>query len=144
MASLAQRNLFHDKVRLGVTLTGIVFAVVLITVQLGLFIGFAATTSNIIDHSGADIWVTAKGNRNFDQGAPFSERKLYQVRGVSGVEWAEKYIVQFARLKRSDGGEEGVGIIGFNPDTGIGGPWHLTEGKVRDLKASDTIIIDEI
>lgn len=144
MASLARRNLFHDKVRLGVTLTGIVFAVVLITVQLGLFIGFAATTSNIIDHSGADIWVTAKGNRNFDQGAPFSERKLYQARGVPGVEWAEKYIVQFARLKRSDGGEEGVGIIGFNPDTGIGGPWHLTEGKVRDLKASDTIIIDEI
>jgi hypothetical protein len=30
MISLAQRNLLHDKVRLTVTLTGIVFAVVLI------------------------------------------------------------------------------------------------------------------
>jgi multidrug efflux pump subunit AcrA (membrane-fusion protein) len=51
MASLARRNLFHDKVRLAVALTGVVFAVVLITVQLGLFVGFATTTSNIIDNS---------------------------------------------------------------------------------------------
>ncbi len=34
MPPLAQRNLFHDKVRLTVTLTGIVFAVVLIVVEL--------------------------------------------------------------------------------------------------------------
>src|SRR6266849_5783975 len=36
MPPLAQRNLFHDKVRLAVTLTGIVFAVVLIVVEQGL------------------------------------------------------------------------------------------------------------
>jgi len=45
MPPLAERNLVHDKVRLAVTLTGIIFAVVLIVVQLGLFIGFATTTS---------------------------------------------------------------------------------------------------
>ena len=38
MFLLARRNLFHDRVRLAVTLTGIVFAVVLIVVQIGLFI----------------------------------------------------------------------------------------------------------
>ena len=52
MPPLAQRNLFHDKVRLAVTLTGIVFSVVLIVVQLGLFLGFTTATSNLIDHSG--------------------------------------------------------------------------------------------
>ena len=40
MPPLARRNLFHDKVRLAVTLTGIVFAVVLIVVELGLFVEF--------------------------------------------------------------------------------------------------------
>ena len=60
MPPLAQRNLFHDKVRLAVTLTGIVFSVVLIVVQLGLFLGFATATSNLIDHSGADLWITSK------------------------------------------------------------------------------------
>jgi hypothetical protein len=37
--TLAFRNLVHDRVRLVVTWTGVVFAVVLITVQLRLFLG---------------------------------------------------------------------------------------------------------
>jgi len=38
MGLLARRNLFHDKIRFSVTLTGIVFALVLIIIQLGLFL----------------------------------------------------------------------------------------------------------
>jgi hypothetical protein len=49
MRTLAWRNLVHDKVRLAVTLTGIVFAVVLIVVELGLFLGFTTATSSLID-----------------------------------------------------------------------------------------------
>jgi hypothetical protein len=49
MSMLAWRNLIHDKVRLAVTLTGIMFAVVLIVVEFGLFLGFTTTTSSLID-----------------------------------------------------------------------------------------------
>src|SRR5258708_38023911 len=35
MPPLARRNLFHDKIRLAVTLTGITFAVLLVVVELG-------------------------------------------------------------------------------------------------------------
>src|SRR5260370_360966 len=56
MPPLAQRNLFHDKGRLTVTLTGIVFSVVLIVLQLDLFFGFTTATSNLTDHSGAHFW----------------------------------------------------------------------------------------
>lgn len=114
MASLARRNLFHDKVRLAVTLTGIVFAVVLITVQLGLFAGFATPTSNVIDHASADLRIAAKGLRNFDQAAPFSERKLYQALATDGVARAEKRIIQFSRLKRADVDEMDVSRIRLN------------------------------
>jgi hypothetical protein len=51
LSDLAWRNLAHDKVRLAITLTGIVFAVVLIVVELGLFLGFLTTTSGLIDRS---------------------------------------------------------------------------------------------
>ena len=51
MPPLAQRNLFHDKVRLAVTLTGIAFAVVLIVVELGLFVGFTVTTSGPVSYT---------------------------------------------------------------------------------------------
>jgi putative ABC transport system permease protein len=40
MPPLAQRNLFHDKVRLTVTLTGIVFSVVAVSLKKRLFFGF--------------------------------------------------------------------------------------------------------
>jgi len=47
MGLLARRNLFLDRVRFAVTLTGIVFALVLIIIQFGLFLGFTTTTSNM-------------------------------------------------------------------------------------------------
>ena len=37
--TLAFRNLFHDRIRLAVTLIGILFSIVLVAVQLGLYQG---------------------------------------------------------------------------------------------------------
>jgi putative ABC transport system permease protein len=142
MPPLAQRNLFHDKVRLAVTLTGIVFAVVLIVVQIGLFIGFATTTSGLIDHSGADIWIGSKHVPYIDQATPFSERKLYQVLATPGVEDAQKYVVRFSDWQRPDGGHEGTEVVGFNPDSPYGAPWNVVVGSVRDLKAPDAVMVD--
>lgn len=147
MASLALRNLLHDKVRLGVTLTGIVFAIILIIVQLGLFLGFTQMTSNIIRQSKADLWVAGAGLRNFDVGLPFSEAKYYQVLATPGVETAEKYIVQFVNWKVVSGpragAQESIEIIGINPDSTLGLPWNLTEGSAADLKQIDAVIVDE-
>lgn len=143
MPPLAQRNLFHDKVRLAVTLTGIVFAVVLITVQVGMFIGFATTTSGLIDHSGVDIWIGAKHVPYIDQATPFSERKLYQVLATPGVEDAQKYIVLFGDWQRPDGGHEGSQVVGFNPDSKYGAPWNVVVGRVEDLKQPDAVMVDQ-
>ena len=112
MPPLAQRNLLYDKVRLAVTVTGIVFAVVLIVVELGLFVGFTSTTSSLIDNSGADLWVTSTHVPYIEMGVPFSERKLYQVKAVPGVADAEKYIVRFSQWKRPDGQQESVQVVG--------------------------------
>ncbi|MEI7590050.1 MAG: ABC transporter permease, partial [Deltaproteobacteria bacterium] len=60
MSSLAWRNLFHDKVRFAVTITGIVFSIILIVVLMGLFLGFNVTILSLVDNSGADIWITTK------------------------------------------------------------------------------------
>jgi putative ABC transport system permease protein len=144
MPPLAQRNLFHDKVRLTVTLTGIVFAVVLIVVELGLFVGFTQTTSNLIDNSGADLWVTSKNVTYVEQGFPFSERKLYQIHAIPGVADAQKYITHWTGWKRPDGGQESVQIVGFNPDSSLGKPWNLVEGRVEDVKRPDAVMVDEL
>ena len=144
MPPLARRNLFHDKVRLTVTVTGIVFAVVLIVVELGLFVGFTSTTSGLVDHSSADLWVTSKHVPYVELGVPFSERKLYQVRAVPGVQEAQKMITRWTQWKRADGREESVQIVGFDPDSQMGRPWNLVQGSVEDLKRPDAVIMDEI
>jgi putative ABC transport system permease protein len=144
MPPLAQRNLFHDKVRLTVTLTGIVFSVVLIVVQLGLFLGFTTATSNLIDHSGADLWITSKNVPYVEQGVAFSERKLNQVRAVPGVDDAQKIIARWTQWKRHDGGQDSVQIVGFNVDDTMERPWNLVRGRVEDLKSPDAVILDEL
>jgi putative ABC transport system permease protein len=144
MASLALRNLIHDKVRLGVTLTGIIFSVVLTGVQLGLFVGFQVATSDIIDHSQADIWVTSKNLTNIEDGVPFSERKLYQVLAVEGVERVTKQIVQFGNWKRPNGADTGIMLVGFDPNSSLGGPWNIVAGRLEDLDQPDAVFVDEL
>src|SRR6516225_3976592 len=144
MGLLARRNLFHDQVRFAVTLTGIVFALVLIIIQFGLFLGFTTTTSNNIDHSNADIWIVFHGVGYFDTGRMFSERKFYEVLSVPGVRQAEKYIQNFAYWKKPDGGVENVQVIGFRPGGGLGEPWNVVEGRVLDVKLEDGVIVDEL
>ena len=144
MPPLAQRNLMHDKVRLAVTLTGIVFAVVLIVVEMGLFLGFTVTTSSIIDKSNVDLWIVSRHTPYIEQGAAFSERKLYQVLATPGVASAEKYVVRFAQWKTPNGGEQSVQVVGFNPYTGMGGPWNVVQGDVNDLKTPDAVMVDEL
>jgi putative ABC transport system permease protein len=144
ISELAWRNLIHDKVRFLVTLTGIVFAVVLIVVQLGLFLGFTTTTSSLIDRSGADLWITAARVPYIEQGVPFSERKLYTVLSTPGVAIATKYITRFSQWQRPDGRQESVEIVGFDPGVPLGGPWNVVEGNPADLKTAENVFIDEL
>src|SRR5215472_1297812 len=144
MGLLARRNLFHDRVRFAVTLTGIVFALVLIIVQFGLFLGFTSTTSNNIDHSKADLWVVFHGVGYFDTARSFSERKFYQVLETPGVAEAEKYMQNFARWKRPDGRVENIQIIGVGPGSSMGQPWNLVEGSLAALKREDSVIVDDL
>src|SRR5260370_6410901 len=143
MTRLAYRNLLHDKTRLAVTLTGIAFAIVLMLIQLGLFIGFTRTTSSIIDHSRADLWICAKGVQYFEVGFPLPERNLFQILSVPGVASADKYIVKFTNWRRPDGAQKSVEVIGFDPGSGMGAPWNLVAGSLDDLKPQDTVLVDE-
>jgi len=144
MPPLAQRNLFHDRLRLAVTLTGIVFAVVLIVVQIGLFIGFASTTCALIDRAGADIWIVPKNVPYLEEATPFSERKLYQVLATPGVDGAQKYIATYSDWQRPDGGHEGIQVVGFDPDSKYGAPWNIVAGSLQDLKLADGVMIDRL
>jgi putative ABC transport system permease protein len=144
MASLARRNLLHDRVRLLVTLTGIVFAVVLSAIQLGLFVGFQRATSDVIRHAGADLWVTSAGVTHLETGVPFSERKLYDVLATPGVAGAQKHLVRFGQWKKPDGGQESVMVIGVDLTGTMSRPWSVVAGSTAALSEPDAVIVDEL
>lgn len=144
MANLALKNLFHDKVRLGVTLVGIIFSVVLSSIQLGLFVGFQRATSDILYFSNADLWITSKNVTHAEDGVAFSERKLYQVLASPNVERVEKQILQFASWKKPDGAETGILLVGGDLDGKMGVPFNITAGKLEDLRQPDAVMVEEL
>jgi putative ABC transport system permease protein len=143
MVDIARKNLFHDKTRFLITLVGVTFSVVLVFAQFGIYLGFMRNASIIIDNTPVDIWITSKNSANFDFPLPFFERKLNKAKEVPGVAWADRLILTWASLKKLDGGSENVELLGFNPETGIGGPWKLREGSIQALKTGRAIIVDE-
>jgi len=142
MVSIARKNLVFDKLRFAIAIVGIVFAVVLITVQAGMFLRFLTNASILIDHIDADLWVTSKNLKNYDFGRPFDRRKYYQVLSVSGVEWAEEFLLGFSFWKRPDGGQESVEIVGYDPRSLVGGPWDVVAGDPRAVSGVDGILLD--
>lgn len=143
MFYVALRILLYDKIRSCITLLGVVFAVGLIFAQVGIYLGLMETSSDIIDHTPGDIWITSKNCKNFDFSQPFPEYIYYQVLESDSVQWAEKLIIGWGMMKMKEGGTEQVEIVGYNPDTGIGGPWEMKEGTAGDVKNGNFAIVDE-
>jgi putative ABC transport system permease protein len=141
---LAWRNLAHDRSRLVVTMVGVVFAVVLIAIQIGLYLGFVESATTIITHTRTDLWMVAKGTRNFEITVPIHEREAYLARSVPGVAHAEGLMVQFVPWKKPEGGDESVLLVGFDLNRGLAGPWNLVEGDLEALRRPDTVVVDRL
>jgi putative ABC transport system permease protein len=141
---LAWRNLAHDRSRFVVTLVGIIFAVVLIAMQIGLFLGFSDATTVIIRHTHADFWIVARGAQNFEISLPMKDRELYLARSVPGVAEAERLLVQFVPWKKPGGGDESIIIVGFDLNSGLAGPWNLVAGRLEDLRQPDAVMVDRV
>ena len=141
---LAWRNLARDRVRFAITVVGVTFSVVLMALQLALLIGFAVTSSSLIDRANAVFWIVPKGTRDVDQSSDLTERRRYQALALPGVAAAEKLIVRFVPWKRPDGGVELVIVVGVDPNHPAVAPWNFIEGSVDSLKVPDGIVIDEL
>ena len=82
---LAFRNLFHDRLRLIATVIGIVFSIVLVTVQMGLYVSFERMVTVMIDHADADLWIVPRGTKCFEDPSLLDERERFRALSVAGV-----------------------------------------------------------
>ena len=140
--TLAARNLFHDRLRFTATLIGIVFSVVLVMVQMGLFLGFGHMVSTMIDHANADLWVLPKGAKSFEDPSLLDARLRDKVAAVDGVASAQPLVIGFSDWRLESGEVTPVFIVGSDPKTDALQPWNVVEGDVRALSQWGAVVVD--
>jgi putative ABC transport system permease protein len=140
--TLAIRNLFHDRIRLAVTLIGILFSVVLVAIQLGLYTGARTMIISMIDRSNADLWVMAYGTKNFEEAQPISARARYAALATPGVASATPLVAGFTDWRKPGGGSTLVVVIGADYEEGALTPWNIVDGDLTSLGARDAVMID--
>ena len=141
--TLAIRNLFHDKVRLAVTLIGILFSVVLIAVQLGLYFGARKMILDMIDNARGELWVTTYGAKSFEEGGILlTPRERHVTLAVHGVAAAIPLIVHFGEWRKPSGGSTTSIVIGADAEDNGLHPWNLVEGSENSILAPDGVAID--
>lgn len=142
ISTLAFRNLFHDRIRLIVTLVGILFSIVLVAIQLGLYIGATRIIVGMIEHSDADLWITSQGAKSFEEAGYLSGRERYTVLSTPGVTSAEPLLVYFANWRKPEGGSTLIVVVGTDPTRGALRPWNVIEGSHESVEAPEGVAVD--
>jgi putative ABC transport system permease protein len=143
MVDLALKILLDDKMRFLTTVSGVAFAVALVYVQVGLFVGLLASASVTIDRMDADVWVAPRNTPNVDFGNPFPETYVSRVRSVPGVARADNLIVWFASVALPGGAKESAVIYGLRDFTRWNLPWNVMEGNPADLRRGRYVFLDD-
>jgi putative ABC transport system permease protein len=142
MWSIAIRTLLADRGKLLTALIGVIFSVVLVNVQGGLYLGLTRKAGLLVDHGNADIWVGHRKMNNVDFPREIPRRWINRIRSVPGVASAEPYLLGHSNMTLPDGGFEPVLLVGSDRTSLQGNAWNVQEGHGEAIREPDAIIID--
>ena len=140
--TLAYRNLFQDRLRFIASLTGIVFSVVLVMVQLGLYFGFSRMLTMIIDHATTDLWVVSGDTKYFEDLSLLDTKMRERLLAIDGVAEAVPVVAGFSVWMLPDGGMASVYVVASDVAATALPPWNIVEGNLQSLAESGTVAID--
>ena len=140
---LATKSLLHDKLRFFITVSGVAFAVTLVFVQVGLFLGLMSNASMTIEAIDADLWVTSRNTPNVDFAHTFPETHVKRVRSIAGVERADNLIVWFMQVNLPTGAIEGTEVYALEDFAKWDFPPGIAQGNVADLRRGPYMMLDE-
>lgn len=136
---MARHNLFRDRTRFLLSVTGVAVSIALILLLAGYRSGIYRQASAYLDHAPGDVVVAERGIRDFlgtSSALPAGAESA--VRTTPGVERVIPVISQFVIFERH-GRKDGFFLTGYDPARG-GGPWKLVAG--REPAADDELVID--
>lgn len=140
--TLASRNLLHDRLRFSATVVGIVFSIVLVTIQLGLFLSFQRMVTTMIDHAHADLWIVPRGTQCFEDPSLLDAADGARARAIGGVADITPLMIGFAEWAVPEGGTTPVFIVGATADPHGLHPWNFVAGNQAALARPDAVAVD--
>jgi len=140
--TLASRNLFQDRLRFIASLMGIVFSVVLVMVQLGLYFGFSRMLTMVIDHAATDLWVVSSETKYFEDLSLLDNKMRERLLAIEGVSDAVPVLAGFSVWMLPEGGMTSVFVVASDVTAAALPPWNIVEGNVQSLAEQGTVAID--
>jgi putative ABC transport system permease protein len=140
--TLASRNLFQDRLRFIASLMGIVFSVVLVMVQMGLYFGFSGMITTMIDHTPTDLWIVSSGTKYFEDLSLLSTGLRDRLLAIDGVSAVVPGVVGFSAWSLPGGAMSSVIVVGTDYAAGGVSPWNVVEGTAQSLTVPGTVVID--
>ncbi len=143
MWTIAIKTLLADRGKPITALVGVVFSIVLVNVQGGLFYGLIRKASLLVDQGDTDVWVGHKMMTNVDFPHGIPRRWGQRIRGVEGVDQAEPYLVGHSVMTLPNGGFEPVLVVGCDPSTLLGSANPAFGSNPAAIRQADGIIVDK-
>jgi putative ABC transport system permease protein len=142
MRHVAYASLLHDRSKFASALAGVAFAATLMLVQVGLYLGFLKSSSDVVAHGGRDLWVMSRGTQVFDYGEAVSPAALSAVLAHPCVESAYPLIFGWTTLRKPSGAVDNLVVIGSDIGAGPMIPWSMRDGLPSDLNAPMRVAVD--
>lgn len=142
MFSIALKNLFQEKIRFFISVGGVAFSVLLILILIGLYQGFKYRMGEYIQSQEAAFWIGDDKARDMFHSVSILPLEMKErLEAIEGVEKAEPFLSRQVVVDIGDT-PEATYLVGYDKDTGVGGPPKVIEGK--DAPEDGEIIIDKV
>jgi len=144
--SLARKNLFHDRRRALLAVTGIGASLVLVLVLDGIFAGAMRQVSAYMRNSPADVFVAQQDVRTMHMTqSALPPDTVAAARAVDGVAWAEG--LRYTNSIVDSGDDQRITyVLGYDVTTGRGGPRRIPAGRPPGAGEAlvDGVVADEL
>lgn len=143
MTDIAWRNLSRERTRLAISVGGVAFAVLLILVIRGLYVGITAQATSYIRSVRADVWVAQAGTPGdfFHSISLLRDEVGEKIAAVDGVASVDPLVGRPVVFPHR-GEDIDFYLLGVDPSTGRGAAESAVEG--RRVPRAGEVVVDQV
>jgi putative ABC transport system permease protein len=141
---LAWRQLRHDKARLLAAISGVVFACLLVFMQLGFMTALLDSAGITQAYMQADLYILHQKSEALWRTQPFARARLAQALALPEVERVTPFYVSLVPIRNPETGKtRTIMVFGVDPDSGLFTLPGLSDAARAALRQPDVLLVDE-